>query len=167
MGWIERELYQKLHDEFRERGFYDLSTAPVELADMPNGFKNREEATKYLEELAANYNAVGFKNMLFYAGKDCDRIVAVVEILVGSVTRELVPVINVNAWYKDRRLYSYKQLCERFVTAMHHGYVDGAIEFLFEDVRNVVCAFQRDVTTWIVSGRWPEENFIKDIKLNY
>ena len=167
MGWIERELNRKLHDEFRKRGFYDLSTAPVELADMPNGFKNREEATKYLEELAANYNAVGFKNMIFYAGKDCDRIVAVVEILVGSVTREVVPVINVYAWYKDRRLYGYKISSERFVSAMHHGWVDGAIEYLFEDTRDAVCAFQRDVTTWIVSGRWPEENFIKDIKLNY
>lgn len=167
MRWIKRELYQKLHDEFRKRGFYDLSTAAVELADMPNGFKNREDATKYLEELATKYKAVGFKNMIFYVGKDADRIVAVVEILIGSVTREIVPVINVNAWYKDRRLYNYKQLSERFVSAMHHGWVDGAIEYLFEDTRDTVCAFQRDVTTWIVSGRWPEENFIKDIKLNY
>lgn len=163
MGWLERELKQKLHNEFAKRGFYDLSTAPVENADMPNGFKNREEATKYLEELAANYNFVGYKNMIFYAGKDADRIVAVVEILVGSVTRELFPVININAWYKDRLLYCYKQLCEDYVKALRYDNVDVALKQLFDDVSEVVNVFLRDVSTWLVDGHWAEDKFIKDI----
>lgn len=163
MGWLERELKQKLHNEFAKRGFYDLSTAPVENADMPNGFKNREEATKYLEELAANYNFVGYKNMIFYAGKDADRIVAVVEILVGSVTRELMPVVKINAWYKDRRLYGYIKQSKYFVKAMQLESVDVALKLLFDDVSEVVNVFLCDVSTWLVDGHWAEDKFIKDI----
>jgi hypothetical protein len=169
MGYLEKRLYKLLGEEIEGRGFRRVERYQEEMVpEMPNGFSDRKEAIDYLEDLTANYKVVAFKNLIFYAGECADRVVAVVEILVGSQTREILPVINIHAWKDEKRLYTYKNLSHSFVRALDRERDEKkAVDVFFEDIKDMVWIFQRDVAQWICTGKWPKENFITDIKLNY
>jgi hypothetical protein len=152
-------ILRKLLLELEERGFRHVEKGyEAFMIEMPNGHRDHQEAVEYLEDLTLNYSVVAFKNFSFFAGENNDRITGIIEVLAGSLTRELVPVINIRAWHGERQ-YMYRILSERFLKRLRtFSNDDMGIDGFFEDMADIVSFLQRNVREWILTGKWPEED---------
>ena len=167
--WRERELDERLRKQFEERGFYLLNDGPVRHAPLPTGFNNTERTEEYLEELQAEYRHVAYKSMEASTGIGSrnERVVGNIFIKVGSLSREPYPIVELTAWYGGR-MYKYMTECHHFNGRMMHardkGDVADAVKILFEYVKDCITTWQRSVRTLILENRWPEEEYISDVK---
>lgn len=167
MGWIERELDERLRKEFDERGFYMLNDAPVRHAPIPAGFSNTEKTEQYLEELQEEYRFVAYKSVEASTGIGSrnERVVGNIFVRIGSQRREPYTVVELTAFYKER-VYKYVANCHHFSSRMmcvrNTGDIADAVKILFEYVKDVINTWQRSVRTLILENRWPEEDYICD-----
>ena len=169
--WQERELDERLRDEFKKRGFYQLGSSPIVFAPMPFGFKNRDNCTRFLKLTQADYKYVAYKNILVTTGfegiEGVSEVGANVFIKLGSVTKEICPVIELTAFYHGR-MYKYMNNCEPFIHEMYYADrrddIQKAIDVLMEYAQMAIDTWWRSVRTLIVENRWPEEEYITDIK---
>lgn len=168
MGWIERELDERLKNGFRERGFYLLNEGPARHAPIPAGFRNVERAEKYLEELQEEYRFVAYKNLEASTGigSENERVTGNLFIRLGSCSREPYPMVELTAFYRER-MYKYVAECHHFshrMACVHDtNDVADAVKILFEYVRDVIDTWQRSVRTLILENRWPEEDYISGV----
>ena len=96
--WQERELSERLRNEFEKRGFYQLGYMPTEFAPMPYGFRSRENCTKFLSILEEEYKYIAFKNMAVKTGTaDEQTVSANMFVKLGSLRREPYPVAEITA----------------------------------------------------------------------
>ena len=167
--WRERELDERLRKQFEERGFYLLNDGSVRHAPLPAGFNNTERTEKYLEELQAEYRYVAYKSMEASTGigSQNERTVGNIFIKIGSLSREPYPIVDLTAWYGGR-MYKYVAECYHFNSRMMHARdvndVADAVKILFEYVKDVIITWQRSVRSLILENRWPEEEYISDVK---
>jgi len=167
--WRERELDERLRKQFNERGFYLLNDGPVRHAPLPAGFNNTERIEEYLEELQAEYRYVAYKSMEASTGIGSrnERVVGNIFIKVGSLSRGPYPIVELTAWYGGR-MYKYMAECHYFNDRMMHtrdvNNIADAVKILFEYVKDVITTWQRSVCTLILENRWPEEEYISDVK---
>ena len=103
--WQERELSERLRNEFEKRGFYQLGYAPTEFAPTPYGFRSRENCTKFLSILKEEYEYIAFKNMAVKTGTaDEQTVSACMFVKLGSLSREPCPVAEDTWWRSVRTL---------------------------------------------------------------
>lgn len=164
--WRERELDERLRKQFDERGFYLLNDGPVVHAPLPAGFNNTDRTEEYLEELQDEYRYVAYKNMEASTGIGSrnERVVGNIFIKVGSLSREPYPIVELTAWYGGR-MYKYMAECCHFNMYFRDvNDVADAVKILFEYVKDVITTWQRSVRALILENRWPEEEYISDVK---
>lgn len=155
--------------DWRERDFYLLDDAPVRHAPLPAGFNNTEKTERYLEELQAEYRYVAYKSMEASTGIGSrnERVVGNIFIKVGSLSREPYPIVELTAWYGGR-MYKYMAECSHFYDRMMHvrdtNDIGDAVKILFEYVKDCITTWQRSVRMLILENRWPEEEYISDVK---
>ena len=173
MSWIERELKEKLPAELEKRDFLVVDWG-FQAKKLPviNGFSCREKADEYLMNLIKEYDYVAYKNMLSYIGTDEEYIASVIEIMLGSRSKEPMPVIWIKTWY-HKKLYVWQCLSKNFMRVMfrppYKTIVDDAIKELFDDLHDAVKAWQDDINTLICEGHFPKNHYSvgNDIKLNF
>ena len=166
--WQERELSERLRNELEKRGFYQLGHAPTEFAPIPYGFRSRENCTKFLSILEEEYKYIAFKNMAVKTGTaDEQTVIANMFVKLGSLRREPYPVAEITAFYQGK-MYKYVNMCYHFnhwMQAARSGDdIQKAIDVLMEETERLVDTWWRSVRTLIVEGRWPEEEFISDVR---
>ena len=166
--WKERELSERLRNEFEKRGFYQLDHAPTEFAPIPYGFRSRENCTKFLSILEEEYKYIAFKNMAVKTGTvDEQTVSANMFVKLGSLSRELCPMAEITAFYQGR-MYKYVNMCYHFnhwmQAARSGGDIQEAVDRLMQETEDLVDTWWRSVRTLIVEGRWPEEEFISDVR---
>jgi len=167
ISWQQRELNERLPEEFKKRGFYMLGFAPPEFAPMPYGFKNRDKCTEYLSIMEDEYKYVAFKNMAVKTGTiEEQEVIGNMFVKLGSLRREPYPMIELTAFYQGR-MYRYVNQCYHFSREMEFARscedVQQAIERLMMEATEVVDLWWRSVRTLIVENRWPEEEYITDV----
>jgi hypothetical protein len=167
--WRNREFDERLRKQFEERGFYLLNDGHVRHAPLPAGFNNTERTEKYLEELQAEYRYVAYKSMEASTGIGSrnERVVGNIFIKVGSLSREPYPIVELTAWYGGR-MYKYVAEChhfnDRMMNARDVNDVADAVKILFDYANDVINTWQRSVRTLILENRWPEGDYISDVK---
>jgi hypothetical protein len=171
MDWRKRELDKLLREEFEKRGFYLVGSGPVEWAPMINYFKSHAAVEKYLKLEAMDYKYVAYKNLGATVGFDGntkqDVITACLFVKIGSCKREINPIADLAMFYRGRL---YKCTCECRHFFFEIGYVRSSDELkdmtkeIWECTERVVFQWQHTVRTLIIENRWPEGNYISDIK---
>ena len=166
--WQERELDERLPNEFEKRGFYQLGNAPSAFAPMPYGFRSRENCTKFLSIIKEEYDYVAFKNMAVKTGTaDEQTVIANMFVKLGSLSREPCPVAEITAFYQGR-MYKYVNKCYHFIRWMQDvrsgDDIQEAVDGLMRETERLVDTWWRSVRTLIVEGRWPEEEFVSDVR---
>ncbi len=161
--WQERELSERLRNEFEKRGFYQLGHAPTEFVPMPYGFRSREDCTKFLSILEEEYKYIAFKNMAVKTGTaDEQTVSANMFVMLGSFRREPCHVAEITAFYQGR-MYKYVNTFYHFNYWMQDD-IQKAVYWLMQETERLVDTWWRSVRTLIVEGRWPEEEFISDVR---
>lgn len=166
--WRERELDERLRNEFEKRGFFLLVDVPVRHAPLPAGFNNTEKTEQYLKELQDEYSYVAYKSMEASTGigNVNERVVGNVFIKIGSLSREPYPIVELTAWY-DEHMYKYVVECHYFNSRMMYVHdvndIADAVKILFEYVKDVIITWQKSVQTLILENRWPEEEYISNL----
>lgn len=166
--WQERELSERLRNEFGKRGFYQLGHEPTEFAPIPYGFRSRENCTKFLSILEEEYRYIAFKNMAVKTGTaDEQTVIANMFVKFGSLSRESYPVAEITAFYQGR-MYKYVSMFYYFNHWMQDARsgdeIQEAVDRLMRETERLVDTWWRSVRTLIVEGRWPEEEFISDVR---
>ena len=171
MDWRKKKLDQLLRDEFKQRGFYLVNSAPIECAPMINGIKSHEAVEKYLKLEAADYKYVAYKNLSATVGFDGNTkqevITACLFVKIGSASQEVNPVADLAMFYHGK-LYKCTCQCRRIFFEI--GYVNSLEELkdvtkeIWECTERVVSQWQHTVRTLIVENRWSEEDYILDLK---
>jgi len=165
---IKTELDKLLREEFEKRGFYLVGSGPIELAPMPAIFKNHAAAEKFLKLESQDYEYVAYKNINAVVGTDNQNIIkACLFIKIGSRKREINPIADLAMFYQERL---YKCTCECRNFFFEIGYVRSSEELkdatkeIWQCAEQVVYHWQHVVRTLVMENRWPEEEFISDVK---
>ena len=160
--WKDREFDTLLRDELKMRNFYLLGTDPVELAPIPNGFQHREIVTEFLNEQKDKYRYFAYKNMTLYTGyQNHDKqLCATIYLKLGSCSRELCPVVNLEILYEDN-FYKWSAECYRFNRVMQSADdkldVALAISELTGILENTADLLLCTVRSLILENRLPQE----------
>ena len=172
MDWKEYETEKLLRDEFRNRNFYLLGEAP-EFSPLPVGFKNRENAVKFLRMLSAEYKYVAYKNITYKNityitgyGEQNELVRACIFIKIGSCRCEPIPIVELSAFYHGR-MYQYVAKCFSFfrfiMDTSNKNDIKGAIEYLFKDAEYAIQILHKSIITLIIENRWPEEQYTSNV----
>ena len=169
IDWRKRGLAELLREEFERRGFYLVGSEPVEWAPMLCVFKTHRASVRFLELESEDYKYVAYKNLSAAVGTDAqDVITACLFIKIGSNKRaEVNPMTELMAFYRGR-LYKYVSLCQSFFFRMGYVRSTGELKETMKEIWNyaelAVETWQRSIRTLIMENRWPEEEYISDIK---
>lgn len=171
MDWRERELTELLRDEFKKRGFYLVGSTPLEWAPMINGFKTHTAIERYLNLESEDYEYIAYKNLTAtagFAGMGKQEVPSCLFIKVGARrSAELNPMVELVTFYQGR-MYKYVAVCRRFFFRI--GEVRSSEEL--KDVTSEIWAqasvavfkWQANIRTLIIENRWPEEEYISNLK---
>ena len=171
MDWRRKEFDKLLREEFERRGFYLVNSEPIEWAPMINGFKKRRSMEKYLTLESEDYEYVAYKNLSMNMGNEergIQDIASCLFIKVGPRRKaEVNPMVELVTFYQGR-MYKHVGICRGFFFRI--GYVNSSEELkevtneIWEYAALVVNNWQHTVRTLIVENRWPEEEYISDLK---
>ena len=163
MTYTDRKGYESLREKMNERGFYVCGTEPLEFAPMPNGFTSKGNANKFLGLQMNDYHFVAFKNFSLQVGLHEEVVKAFMMVMLGSFTKEPHPLIEITTFYKGR-MYKHAHYVTHFYRALQYENWDSAIEKIFCGMDDTIDSWYRIVRTLIMEGRWPEQEFVSDVK---
>lgn len=173
MDWRKRDFEKLLREEFDKRGFYFVSDGiGIMSAPMINGFKTFTAVKRYLHLESEDYKYVAYKNLSVTVDDTWHtkrhNFAACLFIKIGSnKSAEVNPMTELMVFYQGR-MYKYVNMCRSFFFRM--GYVRSSEELkdamkeIWQFTEIAVETWQRSVRTLIMENRWPEENYISDIK---
>lgn len=171
MDWRKKELDKLLREEFDKRGFYLVNSEPIEWAPRINGFKKHSSMVKYLMLESNDYEYVAYKNMSVTVGNEgsgMQEIASCLFIKVGARRKaEVNPMVELVTFYQGR-MYKHVGICRSFFFRI--GYVRSTEELkdvtneIWESAALIVNNWLLNIRTLIVENRWPEEEYISDLK---
>lgn len=170
MDWRKRRLDELLHEEFKQRGFYLVGSTPLEWAPMIGGFKTHAAMEKFLSLESVDYKYVAYKNLAVTVGLEPGNkheVTACLFVKMGSVTRMERAFTELVTFYRGR-MYKHASICNSFFFLVDNaGTTEDLKAALREEWRYVEVAVDRwqdGIRTLIMENRWPEEEYIGDLK---
>ena len=155
---IERYFYKSLNDELSKRGFFIATDHAPENCIGICGINGSKIRYDYIRNIQKNYRFAAIKNIIFTIGQN-ECAGGFYEVLVGSQTKELYPMIYITLLY-DERFYKMAYSCERIVDFVHcDNNGNGAIEYILECVRFTTGRLMDIVQEWILEGKFPLHRF--------
>ena len=159
------KIEELLRDELEKRGFYFTGTEPLIFAPMINGFKCRESSAEYLSRMLRDYLYVAYKNLdaaVGFENRGKHEFTACLFIPIGSQYGVNLAV-ELTVFYQGR-MYKYACKCSRFFFEMFRAHSTPEMKEIWIYAERAVDTWQRSIRTLIIENRWPEEEYISDIK---
>ena len=157
---IERFFYKTLSDELTKRGFFVATEYAPENCVGICGINGTEKRVKYVKYLQENYRLAAIKNIIFSIGNDGSGECAGgwYEILVGSQTREIYPMIFINLKYNER-CYKMAYQCRDIRNFIRDNDGNEATRYIVECIKFVTSSLMDMLHEWISEGKFPLHRF--------
>jgi len=158
---IERTFYETLSEELTKRGFFVATEHASENCVGICGINDTKKRSKYVKYLQENYRLAAIKNIIFNIGNDSASECAGgwYEVLVGSLTKELFPMIFINLKYNER-YYKMAYQCRYihdFIIRDNEG--KEATRYIVECIKYITSSLMDVLNEWILEGKFPLHRF--------
>ena len=158
---IEKSFYETLNEELTKRGFFVATEHAPENCVGICGINGTEKRVRYVKYLQENYRLAAIKNIIFSIGNDGSGECAGgwYEVLAGSRTKELFPMIFINLRHNER-YYKMAYRCQ-YIRDFAIRDNDGkeATHYIVECIKFMTSSLMDVLREWILDGKFPLHRF--------